>query len=222
VVVLVVFGEETFKRALKAKLVEALREELTSGDGNVKALLTQLLLSAVLRDSAGAELSSYIKNLNVGLDTRASEATLAGIKSQTDKFNFTAEGFLRGSIATSEIIVPVDLQARYKPPGLTLFSGTVTSNGNTADIDLSLYSIVEIEVKVTAVSGTTPTLDVYIEGRFEATGDYKVLASVTGITSTGVWFLTINPLVFRFIRIRWVVGGTSPSFTFTVVAQAMV
>jgi hypothetical protein len=65
-------------------------------------------------------------------------------------------------------------------------------------------------------------LNVYIEGKFEATGDYKVLASQTGITSTGVWFLTVNPLAFRFIRVRWVVGGTSPSFTFTVVAQAMV
>jgi hypothetical protein len=129
---------------------------------------------------------------------------------------------LRVNIAAAAIITPVDLQARLKSPGLTLFSGTVTTNGNTADIDVSLYSVVEIEVKVTAVSGTTPTLDVYIEGKFEATGDYKVLASQTGITSTGVWFLVVNLLVFRFIRVRWVVGGTTPSFTFTVVAQAMV
>jgi len=200
----------------------ALREELTSGDGNVRRLLAELLLSAILKDSTGAELSSYIRNINVELDTRASEATLAGIKSKTDNLNFTAEGFLRGSIATSEIMVPVDMQARYKSPGLTLFSGTVTSNGSTADIDLSLYSILEVEIKVTSVSGTTPSLDVYIEGKFEATGDYKVLASVTGITSTGMWFLTINPLVFRFIRVRWVVGGISPSFTFTVAVQAMV
>jgi hypothetical protein len=63
----VAFGEETFKRALKAKLVEALREELTSGDGNIKRLLTELLLSAVLRDSEGAELSGYLKNLDVAL-----------------------------------------------------------------------------------------------------------------------------------------------------------
>jgi hypothetical protein len=203
-------------------LKRALREELTSGDGNIKRLLTELLLSAIPKDSTGAELSSYIRNINVELGTRASEATLAGIKSKIDNLNFTAEGFLRGSIATSEIMVPVDLQARYKSPGLTLFSGTVTASGNTADIDVSLYSVIEIEVKVTSVSGTTPTLDVYIEGKFEATGDYKVLASVTGITSTGIWFITINPLAFRYIRVRWVVGGTTPSFTFTVVAQAMV
>jgi hypothetical protein len=203
-------------------LKRALREELTSGDGNIRRLLTELLLSAILKDSTGAELSSYIRNINVELGTRASEATLAGIKSKTDNLNFTAEGFLRGSIATSEIMVPVDLQARFKSPGLTLFSGTVTASGSTADIDLSLYSILEVEIKVTSVSGTAPTLDVYIEGKFEVTGDYKVLASQTGITSTGVWFFVVNPLAFRFVRIRWLVSGTSPSFTFTVAAQAMV
>ena len=129
---------------------------------------------------------------------------------------------LRVNIAAAAIMVPVDLQARYKSPGLTLFSGTVTSNGNTADIDVSLYSVIEVEVKVTSVGGTTPTLDIYIEGKFEATGDYKVLASQTGITSTGIWFLVVNPLTFRYIRVRWVVRGTSPSFTLTVAAQAMV
>jgi len=129
---------------------------------------------------------------------------------------------VRAKIADSAIMVPTDLQSRYKPPGMTLFSGTVTANGNTADIDVSTVSALEVEIKVTSVSGTSPTLDVYIEGKFEATGDYKPLASQTGITTTGVWFLTINPLVFRYVRVRWVVGGTSPSFAITVVAQAMV
>lgn len=129
---------------------------------------------------------------------------------------------IRTKIADSGIIVPTDLQARYKPPGMTLYSGTVTANGNTVDIDVSTISALEIEIKVTSVSGTSPTLDVYIEGKFEATGDYKPLVSQTGITATGIWFLTINPVIFRYIRVRWVVGGTSPSFTFTVAGQAMV
>jgi hypothetical protein len=124
-------------------------------------------------------------------------------------------------INQSQIMIPVDIQARYKA-SLTLYSGTVTSNGNTSDIDLSNYSAVELELKVTSVSGTSPTLDVYIEGKFEATGDYETLASQMGITNTGTWFFTVNPLIFRYVRVRWVVGGTSPSFTFGVYAQAMV
>jgi len=129
---------------------------------------------------------------------------------------------IRAKIADSGIIVPTDLQSRYKPPGITLFSGTVTASGNTADIDVSTISALEIEIKVTSVSGTSPTLDVYIEGKFETTGDYKTLASLPGVTEPGTRFLTIDPLRFRYIRVRWVVGGTSPSFTFTVAGQAMV
>jgi hypothetical protein len=129
---------------------------------------------------------------------------------------------VRVKIADSAIIVPVEQQSRYKPAGMTLYSGTVTASGNSGDVDVSTISALEVELKVTAVSGTSPTLNVFIEGRFETTGDYKTLASQTGITSAGIWFFTIDPLIFRYIRVRWVVSGTSPSFTFRVDAQAMV
>jgi hypothetical protein len=129
---------------------------------------------------------------------------------------------IRARIVDSAIIVPVDIQARYKPPGMTLYSGTVTASGNTADIDVSTLSSLRVMVKVTAVSGTTPTLDIYIEGKYEATGDYVPLLSRTGITATGVYELgQLDNLCFRYIRVRWVVSGTSPSFTIAVVAQAL-
>jgi hypothetical protein len=136
--------------------------------------------------------------------------------------NARITGTVNAKITGTDVMVPVDLQARYKPPGFVLFSGTVTTNGNTADIDVSNFSAMEIALRVTSVSGTSPSLSVFIEGRFEATGDYRVLASQTGITSTGVWFFTINPLIFRYIRVRWAVSGTNPSFAIQVVAQAMV
>jgi hypothetical protein len=42
----------------------------------------------VLRDSSENELSSYIKNLDVSLSSRASETTLLAIKAQLDKLSF--------------------------------------------------------------------------------------------------------------------------------------
>jgi hypothetical protein len=76
---------------------------------------------------------------------------------------------------------------------------------------------------VTSVSGTSPTLDVYIEGRYDQTGDYEVLLQRTGVNATGNYFMgQVDNLVFRNIRIRWVIGGTSPSFNFTVTAMALV
>jgi hypothetical protein len=48
-----------------------LRSELTSGDAATRKLLADLLLSAILKDSTGAELSDYIKKLDVALTVLA-------------------------------------------------------------------------------------------------------------------------------------------------------
>jgi hypothetical protein len=123
-------------------------------------------------------------------------------------------------IAEAPTTIPTRLQERYKG-SQTWFSGTVTAGGNTADMDLGVYGAAEVQLRVTAVSGTSPSLSVYIEGKFEPTDSYKSIASQTNITAAGTWFFTINPLVFRFVRVRWTVAGTTPSFTFTVAAQLM-
>jgi len=128
---------------------------------------------------------------------------------------------VNANIQGLDVMVPTDVQNRYKS-AITLYNGAVTASGNGSDVDVSPFSVLEIELKVISVSGTTPTLDIYIEGKFENTGDYKTLASQTGITATGTWFFTINPCAFRYLRVRYVVGGTSPSFIFRVEAQGMV
>ena len=129
---------------------------------------------------------------------------------------------LRVSIVDSKIALPTDQQYVYKE-SMLLHSGTVTASGNTADIDVSRFSSIRVALKVTAVSGTTPTLDLYIDGKYEATGDYVALLSRTGVTATGFYELgQLDNLTFRYIRVRWVLGGTSPSFTISVAMQAKV
>jgi len=123
-------------------------------------------------------------------------------------------------IADSAINVPVVKRGSFKDEAV-LFSGTVTSSGSTADIWVEVYSAMELQLKVTAVSGTSPTLSVYVEGKFATTGDYKTLIAWENITSTGIYYGTITQLIFRYIRIRWVVAGTDPSFTFRVDAVRM-
>jgi len=142
------------------------------------------------------------------------------VKVSIPKARFDTWGNLYIVLSSSEIALPVDLQYRYKA-GSTIFSGTVTASGSTAEIIVEQFSALEVLVKVTSVSGTEPTLSIYIEGKFETTGDWKTLAAQEGITTTGTRFLTINPLIFRVIRARWVVGGTTPSFTITIAAQGM-
>jgi hypothetical protein len=96
-------------------------------------------------------------------------------------------------------------------------SATRTEDGYTTDIDVSRILKAEICIDVTDVSGTTPTLDVYIEGKDQLSGKYKVLFSQTGINDVDT-FWTPNPIdiVFKYVRARWEISGESPSFTFSI------
>ena len=125
------------------------------------------------------------------------------------------------SLRDTTIALPIDIQYRRKE-SFTCFSGTVTTSGNSADIDVSNFSAMEIQLKVTGVSGTNPVLSVYIEGKFDTVGDYKPLVWEENISTTNIWRFTITQLIFKTIRIKWVVGGTSPSFTFRVDVVAVV
>jgi hypothetical protein len=95
-----------------------------------------------------------------------------------------------------------------------LFSGTVTSSGNTDLFDTGYFKQAEVCVDVTGVSGTSPSLTVYLEGLDEVSGKYKTIWNAS-FTSVGTQWLTITDLIFRYVRLRWTVSGTNPSFTFT-------
>jgi len=176
-----------------------------------------MTLPGDLKKALREELRNAIRAEITSGDAAVAELTNAILKAVRDRLN----GILDIKIDNTAIALPIDIQYRRKE-SLTLYSGTVTADGNTDDIDVSNFSAMEIILKVTAVSGTSPTLSVYIEGKFTSTGDYKPLVYQENITSTGIWYLTITQLIFKTIRVRWVVGGTSPSFTFTVAGEAMV
>jgi len=105
----------------------------------------------------------------------------------------------------------------HKQADITIHaSGAETADGSTADVDLADYYGAELCLDVTAVSGTNPSMDVYIEGRDPISGKYKVLDSHTGITATGTYWTTITNLIFRYIRARFLISGTNPSFEFSL------
>ncbi|MEM1523516.1 MAG: hypothetical protein QXU69_10825, partial [Thermofilaceae archaeon] len=77
----------------------------------------------------------------------------------------------------------------------------------------------EVCVDVTAVSGTNPVLNVYVEGKDRYSGKYKTLLSFENISSVQTLWGTITMLAFSLLRVRWIISGTSPSFTFSVSAE---
>lgn len=108
--------------------LSALRDGLRGSDGRTLTdIYNQLAakLPRVLYDSAGAELSSYIKNIDAAISTRASESTLGGIKAQTDKLKFDTSGYLQvnAMAVANPPALNVNLDTRASETTLSAFSG---------------------------------------------------------------------------------------------------
>lgn len=109
-------------------------------------------------------------------------------------------------------------------------SATVTVTGNGSDFTDLTNTGGFFFLNITAASGTLPTLDVKIQVKSVAQGIYIDLpgAAFTQKTATGTDMLVVrsditavankavsSPLPATF-RLVWTVGGTTPSFTFSV------
>ncbi|MEM0457409.1 MAG: hypothetical protein QXI01_06810 [Nitrososphaerota archaeon] len=130
--------------------------------------------------------------------------------------NVTAAGNLRVALLETTIKQPIDVQDHWSESVVLLDSAARTASGSSADIDVGRFICGEICVDVTAVSGTSPVLNVYVEGKDRYTGKYKVLFAHENITSVQTIWDTITTLPFSLLRVRWTISGTSPSFTFSV------
>lgn len=102
-----------------------------------------------------------------------------------------------------------------------LASAARTSSGTGSALDLGLHTTALLALSVTAVSGASPTLAVVIETAPTSTGPvWTSLGSFT--TATAVAYEEKRfPGAKRFLRARWTIGGTGPSFTFSVAGQSV-
>ena len=106
-----------------------------------------------------------------------------------------------------------------------LESAARTASGASDQYDALAVAAIVVEINVTAVSGTSPTLDVDLEDSFDGTTWNKVAdVNAADITAIGVTVKRLNlvdtPATGR-LRIKYTVGGTNPSFTFTAKVHAI-
>lgn len=102
-----------------------------------------------------------------------------------------------------------------------LASGTVTASGVSAAVDVGQYRAARLALDVTAASGTLPTLDVTIETADSATATtWRTVATFARVTATTSPTLTAADFD-RFVRVRYVVAGTTPSFTIAVGGESV-
>lgn len=98
---------------------------------------------------------------------------------------------------------------------------TATGTSDFVNLDGPTSGMV-IQIDVTAVAGTSPTLTIDLQDTVDGAGYNKVVTlTPSNITATGrvVYRLDCraNPITNR-VRLAWTIGGTSPSFTFDVKA----
>ena len=99
------------------------------------------------------------------------------------------------------------------PEGLVP-SAAKTASGQSDPIEASEYIEGQALLDVTAVSGTNPTLDVVIETSADKAGwfTHATFSQKTGTAKD----LKLLSNVGKYLRARWTIGGTTPSFTFSV------
>ena len=103
-----------------------------------------------------------------------------------------------------------------------------SAGGNSPDLANGQGRGVKIIVDITAISGTSATLTVTIQGKDPASGSYYTLLAGAGLTATGVTVMTVYPAavvtanvsandhVPQFWRLLWTITGTTPSVTATL------
>ncbi len=102
-------------------------------------------------------------------------------------------------------------------------SAARTATGNSGAIAVgSGAANLELELEVTAASGTSPTMTLSIQWSDDGTnfgnndGSTDAFAQVT---TTGNVTKSI-PVRAPYMQLTWTIGGTSPSFTFSVIDVA--
>lgn len=99
---------------------------------------------------------------------------------------------------------------------LVVDSAARTTNGDSGPLSgFADRRNLRCQLNVTAVAGTTPTLDVVLEDSLDGV-NWNVLKTFTqAVAATRQVLDHTGPFADR-IRFRWTVGGAAPSFTFDV------
>lgn len=103
-----------------------------------------------------------------------------------------------------------------------------SASGNSAQFTNPQGRGVRVVVDITAITGTSPTLTVTIEGYDRASGQYYSLLASAALSATGVTELLVYPgvgvtanvsasaTVPQLWRVAYTIGGTTPAVTATI------
>lgn len=117
---------------------------------------------------------------------------------------------VKNAFVTGEAIVRNTQETAFILPATV-----ITANGNAGPFDVSNCVEGALIIDITAVTGTTPTINFFLEELDFQSGKYIGVPSA-GVIAQQTAVATIIVPVTNFgenVRLRYVVGGTTPSFT---------
>ena len=97
-----------------------------------------------------------------------------------------------------------------------LASAARTTSGESASKDLGTCAEALAIAKVTAKSGTTPTLDIKFQTSHDGTDFVDLGDAFTQITTEGTYVKKLAANFGKYVRAAYTIGGTTPSFTFSL------
>ena len=118
--------------------------------------------------------------------------------------------------------------------GAVVTLAAASASGNSAQLKSGQKKGVNVLVNITAITGTSPTLTVTIEGYDSASGTYYTLLESAALSAVGATLLTVYPGVTatanvsasghlpEFWRVSYAIAGTSPAVTATIGACLLV
>lgn len=130
-------------------------------------------------------------------------------------------GQFPGTISQEDYILQSGISIPATPAILNQAAAAQTTSGDSGDLDISLIESIALDINITAVSGSSPTLQFFVD-RKGADGIYysiwqSPVLSTTGQASTTIGaFCVVDQSLGALVRIRWTIAGTSPSFTFSI------
>jgi hypothetical protein len=108
-------------------------------------------------------------------------------------------------------------------PGTTetlVASAARTSSGDSGVLTgWGVPASARVQLDVTAVAGTSPTLDVVVEDTLDGT-NWNVVGTFAQKAAVGREVINLSTPFADRLRVRWTVAGTTPSFTFDVTAYS--
>lgn len=109
------------------------------------------------------------------------------------------------------------------PLAITLLaSGPQSASDSGEDVDIgALRSCVKLRLTLSVISGTGARLTVYIETAPTEIGPWKPLQSFPSLTVSGTKDQVFADCM-QFVRVRWVLEGTTPIATFGIAGAAHV